>query len=153
LKPTPLSTVVDLREWRINDEVPGNTITRPLRCGTEFKIAGKLRTDPKQWSNVAATFKRPPKTGYTKPFLHLAYRFAAADGEGVRLVFSWPLNHSRSNKGEIGFHEDAPPPRIPGTYELQLVVGIEPAEGPNWGGLPYEYHVIARTVVQVLPRP
>jgi hypothetical protein len=33
---------------------------------------------------------------------------------------------------------------VPGEYELQLAIGVEPPQSRLYGGLPYEWHVISR---------
>ena len=144
-RPAEISSVVELQEWKIDDvAITGETTVR-LTARSNFQCAGRFNTDAKAWSNVAFTQPRPnPAKGYTKPFLHVEYRFVEADGDGVKVAARGPLNHSRSNRGECNFKGPTRPPLVPGEYELQLVVGVEPAEAPFYDGLPYTYHVLAR---------
>lgn len=152
-QPAELSPVVDLKEWQVDNVSIGSETTVHLVAGSNVPCSGGFQTDPKAWFNVSRSLKRPDPTpqGYTKPFLHIVCRFVHAEGDAVKIAAERTLNHSRSDRGECRFQGPVRVPAIPGEYELQLLAGVEPPEAPFWGGLPYEWHVLARCNADVAP--
>jgi hypothetical protein len=150
---TPLSNVVELLEWRIDDAVVAADTVVQITFRENRQCSGSFKTDPKKWSNVAKTYKLPGTKGYTKPFLHVESRLVRADGENVAIASTRPLLHSHSDQNVIKFKGPSGFTAVPGEYELQLAIGVEPAESKIDAKLPYEWHVIARCDAEVVLPP
>ena len=151
--PGVLSPIVELREWKVGDDIVGNDTTVRLTASSDCECTGEFHADPKAWSNVLKSATRPGPKGYTKPFLHIVCRFVAAEGDGVKVATRGSLNHRRSDSGHCTFRGDVRVPAMPGTYELQLLLKAEPPETPYWDHLPYEWHLLARCDAEVTAQP
>ena len=146
---SPLSTVIELVLWEIDGQQISNDSTLEFNRLSHFQCTGTFKTDPKDWSNVADTGIRRRLKPYTKPFLKLACCSAAADGDGVAISHRRYLNHVRTNQPEIDFKGKGQSPPVPGEYELQLAVNVEPAAAKYDDRIPSEWFVIARCTAQV----
>jgi hypothetical protein len=142
------STAVQLADWDLAAE-PG--VTRVVEWAAEARIAtqGVLTVKPADWSNVQIGAGRLSRQNADRPLLHVAARFARANGESVRIEkVSW-LSHRKFRDGRVTFRGEITCPTLPGDYQLQLAVGEQPAIAALGGEGRWTWHVVAVRSVSV----